>query len=386
MSNMEGTVLYRISSGVFRTGKKPPLAERIPIASPTLEHAVRSSLTLLAQAAGVQGAISLGYALVTSVRSLATFRAALSGSRLSELLRTSARFGVFVAALNAVVQLMECVTGAPIEPHPTLRFPAATAALAYARSASPPTAHPLACPEHSCATPTTRRLWYYRRNRALLKAKPTPQSEAVLQRRATAKNVSTALLCSAVLMLESAERRHSIALFLFPRALDVLALVGVKQGVLPLIPQAATLLFTVRSSFLFFLWRRRCCCCCVGGPLRCENARRRAALPVYRPPAPRPLAFVIKARDGDNDVNVLRTRACVRPGLPGRRHRLLVPVPAVPRPQLREPHLQVGRAGPEQEVDARLCVRLLLLAGFAAKNKDNLGEVHSHPFVCTTLH
>jgi hypothetical protein len=198
MSMGQGSVLHRISSSVFRTGQKPPLSPRTRSAQPTVEHAVKSASTALALAGGVQAAISLCLQLA-SVRSLAKLRAALAPGQLLQVLRTSARFGVFVGILNFAVQFMEYV--------------------------------------------------YYRACASLMRKQRLsrdPEVARTLRLRSKVKNVITAAICAGALLLEEPSRRHNIALFLFPRALDTMSCVGIKKGLIPHVPHAPTILFTVR--------------------------------------------------------------------------------------------------------------------------------------------
>ena len=87
---------------------------------------------------------------------------------------------------------------------------------------------------------------FYRANAALLTL--PRKSEAVtkeLRARSRKKNIVTALLCTSALMIETPARRHTISLFLFPRALDTLTCIGVKKAWIPRIPYAPTILFSV---------------------------------------------------------------------------------------------------------------------------------------------
>lgn len=192
---MEGSVLHRISSSVFRTGKKPTLSPRSRTAQPTVQHSLKSSAVAFLMASGVQGIISLCLRLV-SVRSMKKLRLALASGPLLEILRTSTRFGTFVGAINFAVQFMEYV--------------------------------------------------YFRACARLLAQRHSPEAQKSLRQRSKIKNVVTAALCATALLIEEPTRRHNISLFLFPRALDTLSCVGIKKGFIPYSPHAPTLLFTVR--------------------------------------------------------------------------------------------------------------------------------------------
>ena len=191
---MEGSVLHRISSSVFRTGRKPALSPRTRSAHPTAGHAFQSATKAFAMAGGAQAAISLCFRLI-SVRSLQKLKAAFSTSALRDIAKVSARFGTFIGLMNFAVQFMEYL--------------------------------------------------YFKVNGSLWERRHSPDVAKILRWRSKVKNVLTALLCAAALMIENKSRRHNIALFLFPRAIDTISCVGIKKGYIPYFAHAPTILFTV---------------------------------------------------------------------------------------------------------------------------------------------
>ncbi len=201
MSMAEGSVLHRISSSVFRTGQKPPLSPRSRESHPTFEHAARSAASVFGLATGAQAAISLALSLFTGKKNLAGLRAALSPSALLTIVKTSSRFGLFIGLLNFAVQWMDYV--------------------------------------------------YYRINKDLLQRQRRGDStvDRVLRLRGRLKNLVTAAMCAAALALEEPSRRHNIALFLVPRAVDTLNAVGIKKRLIPDVPHAPTMLFTVGTTY-----------------------------------------------------------------------------------------------------------------------------------------
>ena len=189
-----------------------------------------------------------------TVRSLAGLRRALRAANLMAMFKTSFRFGLFVGAVNFAVQLMEYVM-----PHFHMHF-LRVAVDVYS---------------HFIAHVAWERYLFYVRYRHLIHLRVrSPHEEKTLKIRARQKNLVAAALCAGALMIENATRRHTISLFLFPRALDVLTLMGLKKKWIPFIPYTPTILFTVcfhaahANTLMVFI----CPCFCRSGltPLPCN--------------------------------------------------------------------------------------------------------------------